>query len=602
MKSKLLYFSSPFLRLFMLLGYFFVVTAQATAVDDSTSNRTIPNPVIIDRDARHHPILAAQGMVASQEALASEVGARILRRGGNAVDAAVATGFALAVTFPQAGNLGGGGFMLIHQADTGKTTAIDYREMAPRLANAKTFVDQQGNVLQQQLRFSGAATGIPGTVAGLLYALEKYGSMPLRTLLQPAINLASDGIVVSDSQAFSFQQAAHRLAQSPGAARYFLHPSGRPYQSGERWRQADLAATLERIANDGLAGFYAGKTAELITAQMQQSQGLITKKDLLQYRVVERQPVTGQYRGYTVASMPPPSSGGVHIVQMLNMLEAWDLASLGHNSAAYLHRLIEVMRRAYADRSRHLGDPDFHTVPLKTLTAKGYAQQMRQRISLNKARRSRHVAPSVIPAKESPETTHFVVWDKQGNVVSNTYTLNFSYGSGIAVSGAGFLLNNEMDDFAAKPGVPNAYGLVGGKANAVEPYKRPLSSMSPTLVLKDGKPIIATGSPGGSTIITVVLQQLLNMIDFNMNPAEAAAAPRIHHQWLPDKVFLEPGISQDTQNLLIKMGHHIAEKPRILGRVKTIAGTTTANTDGESYQQLQGAVDQRWPGGKVATE
>ncbi|TNE77926.1 MAG: gamma-glutamyltransferase, partial [Gammaproteobacteria bacterium] len=320
--------------------------------------------------------------------------------------------------------------------------------------------------------------------------------------------------------------------------------------------------------------------------------GLISLDDLANYRVIERQPVIGQYRGYHIASMPPPSSGGVHLIQMLNVLEGWDLASLGHNSAAYLHRLAEVMRRAYADRSKYLGDPDFYPVPLSRLIDKDYAAELRQGIALQQASRSEEITPGLELPAESPQTTHFSVWDKWGNVVSNTYTLNFSYGSGIAVTGAGFLLNNEMDDFSAKPGTPNAYGLLGGEANAIDAGKRPLSSMTPTIVFKNGQPVFATGSPGGSTIITVVLQNILNVIDFNMNIAEATAAPRIHHQWLPDRIEHEPGISPDTLDALKAMGHLVAPRPRILGKVQAITA---------QGKNQYGVTDSRWPGGAAVS-
>ncbi|WP_461515742.1 gamma-glutamyltransferase [Porticoccus sp.] len=551
-------------------------------------------PAIIDQNARFHPVLSSTGMVVSQEALASAVGADILKQGGNAVDAAVATGFALAVTLPQAGNIGGGGFMLLHLAKGDRTLAIDYREMAPAAADRDMFIDEHGQADADLSRFSHLAAGVPGTVAGLLHVLDSYGTMTVEQVMAPAIKLAEQGFIVSDALAYSLSQAAKRLRSDPASAGYFFRPDGGSLQRGYHWQQPDLANTLKRISAQGVDGFYRGETAALIVAEMARQHGLITLGDLANYRVVERTPVFGHYRGYTIASMPPPSSGGVHLVQMLNILEDWDLASLGHNSAAYLHRLTETMRRAYADRSRYLGDPDFFPVPVAKLTDKSYAAQLRDSIDLDIASRSADIGPALSLEKESPQTTHFSVWDKWGNVVSNTYTLNFSYGSGIAVAGAGFLLNNEMDDFSAKPGVPNAYGLLGGEANAIEGGKRPLSSMAPTLVFKTGKPLMATGSPGGSTIITVVLQNILNVIDFDMNIAEATAAPRIHHQWLPDQVQYESGISLDTLNLLRQMRHQVAETPRVLGKVQAIVAE-------ESVQH--GVTDSRWPGGAaVAAE
>jgi gamma-glutamyltranspeptidase/glutathione hydrolase len=550
-------------------------------------------PVIFEYDDRFHPVYSDGGMVVSQEYLASQVGADILRRGGNAVDAAVATGFALAVTLPQAGNLGGGGFMMVYLAEKNKTLAIDYREMAPAAARQDQFLDRNGEVDKSLSRFSHQAAGVPGTVAGLVHALERYGTMSLSKVMAPAIALARKGFVVNHELAASLNKAAPRLKSHPASSNYFFRSDGKPLKVGSLWRQVDLATTLELIATRGSDGFYRGPVAQLITDEMARGNGLITARDLVKYRVIERKPVSGTYRGYRVDSMPPPSSGGVHLIQMLNILEGWDLASHGHNSAAYLHRLIESMRRAYADRSRHLGDPDYYPVPVDRLIDKQYAAQLRKDIDLTRASRSEDVQPHLTVPAESPQTTHFAVWDEQGNVVSNTYTLNFSYGSGIAVTGGGFLLNNEMDDFSAKSGVPNAYGLTGEEANAIGPGKRPLSSMTPTIVFQGGKPIMATGSPGGSTIITVVLQHIVNRLDFDMNIAEAAAVPRIHHQWLPDQVVFERGISPDTIRILEEMGHEISPDPRVLGKVQAIA---------EKSGRRSGVTDTRWPGGGVAID
>ncbi|PHQ58334.1 MAG: gamma-glutamyltransferase [Porticoccus sp.] len=550
-------------------------------------------PVIFEYDDRFHPVYSDGGMVVSQEYLASQVGADILRRGGNAVDAAVATGFALAVTLPQAGNLGGGGFMMVYLAEKNKTLAIDYREMAPAAARQDQFLDRNGEVDKSLSRFSHQAAGVPGTVAGLVHALERYGTMSLSKVMAPAIALARKGFVVNHELAASLNKAAPRLKSHPASSNYFFRSDGKPLKVGSLWRQVDLATTLELIATRGSDGFYRGPVAQLITDEMARGNGLITARDLVKYRVIERKPVSGTYRGYRVDSMPPPSSGGVHLIQMLNILEGWDLASHGHNSAAYLHRLIESMRRAYADRSRHLGDPDYYPVPVDRLIDKQYAAQLRKDIDLTRASRSEDVQPHLAVPEESPQTTHFAVWDEQGNVVSNTYTLNFSYGSGIAVTGGGFLLNNEMDDFSVKSGVPNAYGLTGEEANAIGPGKRPLSSMTPTIVFQGGKPIMATGSPGGSTIITVVLQHIVNRLDFDMNIAEAAAVPRIHHQWLPDQVVFERGISPDTIRILEEMGHEISPDPRVLGKVQAIA---------EKSGRRSGVTDTRWPGGGVAID
>ena len=552
---------------------------------------------IIDPSARFHPLVSDRGMVVSQEMLASQVGADILARGGNAVDAAVATGFALAVTLPRAGNLGGGGFMLVHLAAENKTVAIDYREMAPASASRDMFLDAEGDVDNKKARYSMQSSGVPGTVAGLLHALDSYGTMSLKQVLQPAIELAANGFKVSMDLSSSLQARQQTMHKNPASKEYFYKADGAVYEYGETLVQKHLAATLQRIAKKGRSGFYQGKTAQLIVAEMQRSGGLISHKDLTSYRVIERTPVCGDYRGNSVCAMPPPSSGGVHMLQMLNILEGWDLASLGHNSAAYIHRLVESMRRAYADRSSYLGDPDFFPVPVAELTDKQYATELREQINLAKSSRSADIRPGLdnrSAGKESTETTHFSTWDRWGNVVSNTYTLNFSYGSGISVTGAGFLLNNEMDDFSAKPGSPNGYGLVGGIANAIEPGKRPLSSMTPTIVFdKSGAPILATGSPGGSTIITIVMQMLLNIIDFDMNVAEATAAPRIHHQWLPDRVFYEAGVSADTLQVLREMGHQLNDKTSRLGATQSIQ----ADSDGAMFY---GTADYRREGSGVA--
>ena len=526
---------------------------------------------LLDTQMGFHPVISQTGMVVSQEIIASQVGADILAKGGNAVDAAVATGFALAVTLPRAGNLGGGGFMMVHLAEENKTVAIDYREMAPADAFKDMFIDSQGDVDNRKARFSIQSSGVPGTVAGLVYAQENYGKLSLKEVIKPAINLARNGILVSISLSESLASRSERLQGDPGSKKYFFKKNGDGYDPDDILQQRDLAASLGRIAANGTAGFYKGKTAALIVDQMDRTGGLITEADLSNYTVIERTPVCGDYRGNKVCAMPPPSSGGVHMVQMLNILESWDLQALGHNSADYIHRLVESMRRAYADRSLYLGDPEFFPVPLAQLIDKKYAASLGQQIDLDHASRSADIRPGLVDHAESSETTHFSAWDQWGNVVSNTYTLNFSYGSGISVAGAGFLLNNEMDDFSAKPGSPNGYGLVGGIANSIQPGKRPLSSMTPTIVFDpSGAPIIATGSPGGSTIITVVMQIILNVLEFDMGIAEATAAARVHHQWLPDNVYYEPGISVDTLRLLREMGHIVNETPRRLGATQSI--------------------------------
>jgi gamma-glutamyltranspeptidase/glutathione hydrolase len=548
----------------------------------------------LDKNARFHPTISQLGMVVSQEAIASQVGADILEAGGNAIDAAVATGFALAVTLPRAGNLGGGGFMLVHLAKENKTIAIDYREMAPFDAHRDMFLDSQGNVDNEKARFSAQSSGVPGTVAGLLHALEQYGSMSISQVLKPAIQLASQGFEVNHDLADSLRLSAKRLQNHKASSEYFYKTDGKYYLPGYILVQSDLNSTLRRISKQGRSGFYKGKTADLIVKQMRNSGGLITLEDLANYKVIERQPVCGSFKQNNICAMPPPSSGGIHLIQMLNILENFDLKSMGHNSAGYMHHLIEAMRSAYADRSLYLGDPDFTPVPVKQLIDKAYAKSLSQQINPNKARRSKDVYPGLdkwiaSQANESEETTHFSVWDKQGNIVSNTYTLNFAYGSGIAVAGAGFLLNNEMDDFSAKPGSANGYGLIGGTANAIQPKKRPLSSMTPTIVFDaNGKPSLATGSPGGSTIITIVLQMILNTSEFNMGIAEATAAPRFHHQWLPDMAYFENGISSDSLNLLKKMGHQISPQSRVFGSTQSIS-LKGNNLKGSADSRRQGA-------------
>ena len=553
----------------------------------------VNNPLFLDSNSHSHPVSGDRGMVVSQEIIASGVGADILAAGGNAIDAAVATGFALAVTLPRAGNIGGGGFMLVHLAEENKTIAIDYREMAPAAAHRNMFLNKEGGVDNAKARFSAQSSGVPGTVAGLLYAQEKYGVLDLRDVLQPAIRLARHGFKVGADLSDSLRSRYQQLQKHSATQGYFYKKNGAYYLPGDRLVQSDLGVTLARIEAYGADGFYKGRSAQLIVEQMQRSGGLITLEDLANYRVVEREPVCGSYRTVSLCAMPPPSSGSVHLLQILNILEGWDLHKLGHNSAVYMHLLVESMRSAYADRSLYLGDPDFAPVPVDQLTDKKYAAILRAQIDSNKARRSSEVRPGLdnFLAQQSPEsdeTTHFTVWDKHGNIVSNTYTLNFPYGSGIAVDGAGFLLNNEMDDFSSKPGAANAYGLIGGAANAIAPQKRPLSSMTPTIVFDNqGEPIMATGSPGGSTIITIVLQMILNTVDFKMGIAAATAAPRIHHQWLPDTLDYESGISADSLRLMEKMGHKIDDAPRVMGASQSIS---------IERGQLSGAADPRRQG------
>ncbi|MFV0276564.1 MAG: gamma-glutamyltransferase, partial [Parahaliea sp.] len=556
------------LRTALLLVVSFTATVfHATTWARQPADAQLP---IIDYRNRFLPVVAQHGMVVGPEALATEIGKRILQQGGNAVDAAVATGFALAVSYPRAGNLGGGGFMLIHLAGERRETFIDYRETAPAAATRELFLDDSGAVDRLRVYFSHQSAGVPGTVAGLLYAQQKYGRLTRQQVLAPAIDLAEQGLVVSFALNFEINARADRLRENPEARRLFFKADDSLYDIGDTWRQPDLAWTLKQIAENGAEGFYRGEVARRIVAEMQRGDGLITLKDLAGYRAVERQPVRGSFHDFEIVSAPPPSSGGVHLIEMLNILEGLPLEKAGHNSAAYLNYLAESMKRAYADRSRFLGDSDFVQVPVAELISKDYATRLREDIRPGRATPSADILPGARMLPESSDTTHYTVADAEGNVVTNTYTLNFSFGSHIAVPGTGLLLNNEMADFAAAPGAANAYGLVEGEANHIEGGKRPLSSMSPTLVLRDGRPWLATGSPGGSIIISTVLQTLLNAMVFDMNIAAAAASARVHHQWLPDVLLVEQGLSPDTVRLLEAMGYAVELGDRTLGRTQSI--------------------------------
>ncbi len=524
-------------------------------------------------------------MVVSQRRLASAVGARMLARGGNAVDAAVATAFALAVVLPRAGNLGGGGFMLVHDAERGATEALDFRERAPDAAHRDMFLDAVGDVDQQRYRYSLLATGVPGTVAGLEAAWRRHGSLAWSELVRPAVELAEAGFVVSYDLASALAARSERLTTNPYTRSLFYADDGRAPQPGTLLRLPELAQTLARVRDAGSAGFYTGRTADLIVAEMRRGGGLITHDDLAGYEVSVREPVRGRYAGHEIVSMPPPSSGGTHLVQMLNILEHFPLRDFGAGSARTLHVLAEVMKRAYADRAAHMGDPDFSDIPVEWLVSDDYAEVLAGQIDLERATPAQRIRAGTPLLPESPDTTHLSVVDAAGNAVSLTTTLNFSFGNGIAVPGAGFLLNNEMTDFSAKPGAPDGFGLLTGEANAVAPGKRPLSAMTPTILLKDGRVVLVTGSPGGSRIINAVMQNIVNVLTFGMNVASANHAPRIHHQWMPDVLHVETGHSPDTLELLRAWGHPV----QVGGTQGSVQSITY---DGE---KMYGAADPRRP-------
>ena len=505
------------------------------------------------------PVRAKNGMVSSASRLASEVGVETLKQGGNAVDAAVATAFALAVTWPSAGNIGGGGFLVYH-GDDGHATTFDFREKAPLAASERMYLGLDGRVINNSNHIGMLAIGVPGTVAGLYKAHQELGSLPWEDLVAPAVALARDGIPINYSLQTGFARSANRFRQYPSSAEKFFRADGSLYELGDTWLQPDLAHTLELIRNNGRDGFYKGENAKKLADFMAANGGMITEEDLEIYEAVEREPIRGTYRGYEIVSMPPPSSGGTALVQMLNILEGYDLASLGHNSADYLHVLTEAMRRAYADRAEHLGDPDFNaSMPLDRLMDKDYATGLRASIDMDEKLES---SPSEFAqVYESEETTHFSVVDKDGNMVSLTYTLEFGYGSAIVAEGGGYLLNNELGDFNAVPGLTDIRGNIGTTPNLVAAEKRPLSSMTPTIVALNGRPLFATGSPGGKTIINTVMQTILNIVDHGFNIAESIEAPRIHHQWLPDFTSIESsGFSPDTLRLYEDKGHNTSER------------------------------------------
>jgi gamma-glutamyltranspeptidase/glutathione hydrolase len=523
--------------------------------------------IVPSLDARQ-PVYSRKSMVVAQEDLATEVGVSVLRSGGNAVDAAVAVGFALAVTHPFAGNIGGGGFMLIRMAD-GRTTFIDFREKAPSVATHDMYLNASGVPTTDSL-VGWRAAGVPGTVRGFELANKKYGRKPWIELLKPAVTLAARGFLVSKWQMDSWQRSSPLLSHFPESNRIFLK-GGAYYEQQETFKQPELARTLDRIAHLGAADFYDGETAHILANEMAKNGGLITLADMHNYQAVERTPLEGHYKGYHIITSPPPSSGGVGLLQMLAMLNATGYEKFVAGSAESYHYIAEVMRRYFADRSKYLGDPDFVNNPISALLAPAYIQSRRATIDPERATPSEQISPGLAAANEGSDTTHYSIVDEQGNAVAVTYTLNNGYGSGVTVPGAGFLLNDEMDDFAAKPGEPNMFGLIQGEANSVAPHKRPLSAMTPTLVLKDQKLILAVGSPGGPTIINTVLQVILNVFDYHMNIQQAVNAPRLHHQWMPDVIAFEPfGISEDVRRALDKEGHHFADQPGYMGDAEAV--------------------------------
>jgi gamma-glutamyltranspeptidase / glutathione hydrolase len=550
-------------------------------------------PAVIDAapasGARIEAVAARHGMVVAQETRAARIGVEILEQGGNAVDAAVATGLALAVTYPRAGNIGGGGYMLIHFAGGKGDTAIDYRETAPAATTREIFLDERGEADPRKSQDSALAIGVPGTIAGLALAHAKYGSgkFTLAQLIAPAIALARDGIPIENDIADSLPRSQSRLARWPATVKIFFATDGRPLPPGATLLQRDLADTLTAIAREGPTAFYRGAIADKLVAAVRAAGGIMTRDDLERYRPIERTPTVGSYRGYRIVSMPPSSSGGVALIEMLNILEGYRLGEV--DAATRVHLMVEAMKRAYFDRAKFLGDPASVTPPAY-LTSKRFAASLRERIDPARAAAAASLGSIFAPAREGDNTTHFSVVDRFGNAVANTTTLNLSYGLGLVAEGTGILLNNELDDFAAKPGAPNAYGLVGGEANAPGPRKRPLSSMTPTIVLKDGKPFLVTGSPGGSRIITTVLQVIVNVIDRKLSIADAIADPRIHHQWSPDEVMVERGFSPDLIRALKERGHEVVE-----GSPPTSANSILVTPAG-----LLGAADNRTRGALAA--
>ena len=573
----------------IIAGMYTLSTLTAIFTSAVVSAQQPDSQPLFEYSAINHPVVGRRGMVASHNQLSSEIAAEILAKGGNAIDAGAALGFALAVTLPRAGNIGGGGFMLVHVAALNRTIAIDFRETAPAAASQDMFFDANGNVvLDQTYRFSHKSSAVPGSVAGLAHIVENYGSMTLAEVLEPAIKLARDGIEVTYDLAADLARS-QRLKNNPASLRKFYKPDGSNYEVGELWKQPDLAWTLSEIAEHGVEAFYSGSVAKKIVADMEAHNGLITMQDLADYQIVEREPVRGSFRGYEIAAMPAPSSGGTHVIQMLNILENFPLAKMGPESADSLHIMAEAMKFSYADRSKYLGDPDFVELPTEILTSKEYASDIAAQISMERALTSDEIAPGKLSIYESDETTHYSVVDDEGNMVGNTYTLMFSFGSGVVIEGTGILMNNNMGNFTLRSDIPDAFGLMGSEDNLIRPNRRPVSSMSPVLVSRNGQPIMMTGSPGGSKIISANMQMVLNVVEFGMNIADAAVAPRIHHQWKPDVLEIESGISPDTVSRLIDRGQNInfSQRSAGMGSLQTVMWS-----DGVFY----GYSDPRRPG------
>jgi gamma-glutamyltranspeptidase/glutathione hydrolase len=574
-------FSSPWRRIVAAFVLLVIWAAPAAAQE-----RRAYSPADI---GTIHAVSAEHGMVVAQEKLAARIGADVLRQGGNAVDAAVATGFALAVTYPRAGNLGGGGFMVIHLAERNEDVTIDYRETAPGATTSNIFLtDGKPDIVKS--RDSALAIGVPGTVAGLAIALDKYGSgqFSLADLIKPGLALAADGTEITDDIADTLPYFRKRTERWPSSIKTFSRADGTPLGEGDMLVQRDLAATLAAIAEQGPRGFYEGPVAEKLVKAVTDAGGIMTLEDLKSYQPTIRPPVRGTYRGYDIVSMPLPSSGGTVLLETLNILEGFPIADLQQGSAASLHLIIEAMKRAYADRARYLGDPAFVNAPTNVLLSKDYAA--RQRAGIDPERATPAAELSAKPQREGSNTTHYSVVDSSGNAVSNTYTLNFPYGVGLVAEGTGVLLNNELDDFTAAPGASNAFGLVGFEANLPGPGKRPLSSMSPTIVLKDGKPVLLTGTPGGSRIISAVVQIVVDVLDYKMDIAAAVAAPRVHHQWMPDEIRVERGFPEETLESLRARGHKVVEP----------LGQTSANSILVTPNGLLGAPDPRTRGAEAA--